>query len=547
MSLAGGGAATGRRERAAAVVSVAALAVPFAVLVLRLLFASGRVDLPDDLALIDLHTRQALHFRQQLGPFDRFGWNHPGPSYFYLLSLAYRVLGSGAKAAFVGAVVINAAAALAVVGLVRRRAGDRAGCWAAAVTGALLVMLSFTGPAATTYSEGPLGALASPWNPVAVLVPTVLVAVLAASAAAGSGLSALAAAVVASLCVQTDVSTAPLVALFLVVGAAGWALGRWRWRAEGPRGRPGPGRLALLAVAGGVLVAMWVPPLVQEVTGHPANLTLLWDFFTTSHPGQPLHFAWWATVTAEGVVFTGTGGVMGAILGLPPAHETAALAALAAGLAAAAVATWRGMVGRSPFAASLGAAGVLGVPVTVVAATHVTGYLFGYLLIWAVAVPTVSALALASVPAGSWPRHRGPGAWRLGLATAVVAAVAAGAGLTVRAVSLPPLRAADDPVVTRATTLVTRALGATGGPVFVGDNDANLIDTEEFIGLVNRLDQLGDRPRVNRFWRVQFGPGYVAADDLPVDVELYRWTPTAPSMPGYVGRAGHLAITVRHR
>ena len=90
---------------------------------MRLAAYGGRVDLADDLALIDLHTREALRWRQQVGPFDRFGWNHPGPSYFYLLTIPYRLLGSGARAAFVGATAISAAASLAVVWVVRRRRG----------------------------------------------------------------------------------------------------------------------------------------------------------------------------------------------------------------------------------------------------------------------------------------------------------------------------------------------------------------------------------------------------------------------------------------
>src|SRR5258708_3311895 len=92
----------------------AVLGIPFGVILIRFLIASGQhIYLPDDLALIDLHTREALRWRQQLGVFDHNNWNHPGPSYFYLLSLSYRVLGSGARAEYFGATLINALAALA--------------------------------------------------------------------------------------------------------------------------------------------------------------------------------------------------------------------------------------------------------------------------------------------------------------------------------------------------------------------------------------------------------------------------------------------------
>ena len=85
------------------------VAVPFAYALLRLATApTAHVSLPDDLALIDLHVRRALVWKQQLGVFDHNNWNHPGPAYFYLVSLVYRVLGSSARSLFIGAFAIQA-------------------------------------------------------------------------------------------------------------------------------------------------------------------------------------------------------------------------------------------------------------------------------------------------------------------------------------------------------------------------------------------------------------------------------------------------------
>lgn len=107
-------------------VAFAVVTVPFALALIRLLATSGRhVYLADDLALIDLHTRRALQWKQQLGVFDHNGWNHPGPTYFYLLSLVYRLLGSGARALYVGATAIDLLAALGCLAVVRRRTGSR--------------------------------------------------------------------------------------------------------------------------------------------------------------------------------------------------------------------------------------------------------------------------------------------------------------------------------------------------------------------------------------------------------------------------------------
>ena len=49
-----------------------------------------------------------------LGPYSRFVFNHPGPLYFYLLALPYRLFGGTSTLLFWGALVINAAAAVAM-------------------------------------------------------------------------------------------------------------------------------------------------------------------------------------------------------------------------------------------------------------------------------------------------------------------------------------------------------------------------------------------------------------------------------------------------
>ena len=83
----------------------------------------------------------------------------------------------------------------------------------------------------------------------------------------------------------------------------------------------------------------------------------------------------------------------------------------------------------------------------------------------------------------------------------------------------------------------------------VGDNGAGtlntrLIDTEEFIGLVNQLDQGGFHPKVNHVWKPEFGPGYLTTNHDQRQIQLYTWTPASPSKPGYVGRAGDIAAVV---
>ena len=532
------------------VLAFTVVAVPFAVAVLRLATApDGRLTLPDDLALIDLHVRRALVWKQQLGVFDHNNWNHPGPAYFYLVSLVYRVLGSSARSLFVGATLLNAGSALACVAVVRRRATPGRALWAAVWVCVLATVLAAGGASSTTYSESLLGALVSPWNPMVVLFPLLLLVLLCAGAVDRSGVSLIGALVVASFVIQTDISTAPLALALVVAAGLVWVVTRVldRRRADReavPAGGSSHGRaglvLGVLGLAG--LVLMWLPPVVQQFTNHPGNLTLIYRFFDATHPGQSLVGALWSVAAGASVLVVGPGEIMGSILGGTPSHPvlavTVALATVALAVAVAVVAARQ----RARFALGTAALTLVGCLAAVLAVTHVVGFIFGYLVVWTVVLPVAAIIGagLIRIPAPTT---------RTGLRVALCAvAILAGGTAVARVAAIPPLARAGDPHVAALADLVTPYL-VRGGQVAVGDagagtRDTQLLDTEEFIGLVNQLDRAGYRPTVNAFWKAQFGPGYLTDGNEQRMVGLSTWTSGSPSLPGYVGRVGDMAVTV---
>jgi hypothetical protein len=528
------------------------VAAPFAYAILRLATApSANLTLPDDLALIDLHVRRALVWKQQVGVFDHNNWNHPGPAYFYLVSLVYRVLGSNARSLFVASTLLNGLSATACVAVVRRRSGPARALWAAGAVCGLAAVLAGGGGSATTYSESVLGALVSPWNPTVVLFPLLLVVLLCAGAVDRSGASLAGAVLVGSFVVQTDIATLPLAAA--LVGAAGlvWlvtvvadrrgrrvpavrsAASRW-WA----RGFTGAGVVAL--------VLMWLPPALQQAANHPGNLTLVYRFFESGQQGQTATAALWSVAAAFGVVVLGPGEIMPSTLGGAPPHAAVAVAVsvatVALSLGVVAVAVRR----RLRFALGTGAAVLVGCVVAVVAVMHVVGFVFGYLAIWALVLPVAAVIGVGLVPVPGLqlrPRVRSVLCWLLCAAAVCVAVVSC-----VRVASIPPLARAGDPHVGLLGRLVTPRLPP-GGQVFVGDGgagtaDTQLLDTEEFIGLVNLLDRSGYRPTVNHVWKAQFGPGYRKTGTEPRDISLTTWTATSPTLPGYVGQVGDMAVTV---
>ena len=554
------------------VLAFGVVAVPFAVAVIRLLASPDtHVTLADDLALIDLHTRRAIRWQQQLGVFDHNGWNHPGPTYFYLLSLAYRILGSGARALFVGATLINALCAVACLGVVRRRTSSPARTlWAAFWIVWLAAVLAIVGPASVAYSESPLGGLVSPWNPMVVIFPLLLFILLGAGAMDRSALSLVGAVLVGSFVVQTNISTAPLVvvigAVALVTFVATAVRDRSTARAAptGPAARPAAERRVWLWGSAGALVfvLMWLPPVVQQLTNHPGNLTLIYRFFTAGYPGHTVRSGIDAVTAVFGILVEGPAEVMRANLAVAPNHGVVAALVTVVVLVAGSAATVVAVRQRLRFAAGLGILGLLGTAVMVVAVTRLVGHLYGYLVVWAVSVPValLIAVGMVRVPAGAAvgasagrpgpARSRTPvtslPAFRLfGCAMALVVSVV----LVVRVVAIPPLSAASDPQVGALASLVTPAL-RDNRSVFVNDSgagrstdDSQLLDVEKFIGLVNLLSVRGFHPTVNKVWRAQFGPGFEADGTEVHSIELRTWTPGSPSLPGYLGRVGDIAVT----
>ncbi|HUC35978.1 MAG TPA: hypothetical protein VMR97_02520 [Acidimicrobiales bacterium] len=546
--------------------AVASLVVPFLVAAVRIAATSGHVFLSDDLALVDLHVRDALGFHQQLGPFDRFGWNHPGPVYFYLLSIPARLIGSGAKAEFLGATLIDAAAALTTVWVVRRRCGERSALWCAGCLGLTCLVLVSTAPGATTFSESPLGALVSPWNPDVVILPLLLFAALCAASVAGSSLSLLGATLVGSFCVQTNFATLPVVAAGLAAALIGMAvravLSRRPDRSAPQltqRGRHRKIAVASLGIC--VLLLVWVPTLSQQLTGHPGNLTLIWRFFTESRPHLTLGTGLWSILAVDGALVFGLAQEMSWVLGAP---HTDALLVLAGVLVVGVLAFVTGWRHRSSFAAALGALSLLELAVCVLSVTRIVGPVYGYLVVWEIGMPVLALIGLGSAaleatapkagretpPEASVPRPQAGGAAararRLGARTIVPAVIASvfGVALTVQTAQLPALTRASDPTVALAWHLVAPRLHHSSEDIFLGDAGTDAYGLFTFFGLFDELQASGFHPRVSPFWKTQVGPRYLSNGREQLQVVLYPPSVAATRMPGYVGHTAHADIVI---
>jgi hypothetical protein len=535
--------------------AVVTLAAPFVFLLVRLLATSRHVYLIDDLAMIDLHVRDALHFQQQLGqsagaPPGGFGWNHPGPVCFYLLSLPARVLGSGAPAEFVGATLINVTSVLVTLWVVRRRAGPRAALWSAVCLGFLAFVLDFQN------GEAPFGVPTSPWNAYVVIFPMVLFVVLCAASTASSPLSLLGAVLVGSIAVQTDFSTFPLVAVLLVAATAiviGQAVSSHRHRhRDGPRPRR---TLPKSLIPGlGLLGIVWLPPLIEQFSNNPGNMTLIWRFFTAHHQPRTLGSGLWSTLAVDALLdpVQHHSSFFFAVLGHPPRNSLVILTGvLLVGVSAIVLgARW-----QMPFATTLGLLSLVGFAVVIVSVTRIVGPIHGYRVVFEIVLPVAAlvgvGVALLGMDAASVQSRRRPpnphseSASQSVLGVLVVLAVLGALLHAARIDDEPSLQSHSFNELATVWKDVSAHLQPSSHHVYVANVASSTVwGSAIFLGLFDELQAQGYHPRVSRIYEHLVGPRYVSSGDEPIRVALYGPSTSIERMPGYVGHTRDVDIVI---
>ncbi|HZJ26951.1 MAG TPA: hypothetical protein VFF40_08085 [Acidimicrobiia bacterium] len=220
---------------------------------------------PSDWALLELRVRDVGLHEVFTGPYSRFGWFHPGPLVFYLLAVPYRLLGSSSAGLMVGALGINATAAVGAV-LVARRRGISVGL---ATAVALALLMRALGP----------DFLRDPWNPHVPVLSSFLLLFLTWVAMVGDSRLLPWIAAVASFLVQTHVGFAPLAVAMAASATIGAGIAARRSASERRR------FLRMVGIAALVALVLWLPTLWGEVVTGLGNLGDIVSYFAASHPG----------------------------------------------------------------------------------------------------------------------------------------------------------------------------------------------------------------------------------------------------------------------
>ena len=491
----------GGRDRWLRLAAVVAVSIPLVLLLIPPLVHDGPYSNFGDVAATELAVQRATHLDQSVGAYSRFRWNHPGPLVFYLMAVPYRMLDGQGEALVLGALAINAVAAVWLVVLVGRRCGGRAGLATAAAVSCLYLLLS------TWF-------LTDPWTPPLLVLPASLFIVVCADLALGSRWSLAGAVAVGSYLVQTHVGMTAVVVAALGGSIAAAALSRWKRVGLRPMSRRG-GMAAMSALGIGAL--LWAPPLWQQVTGRPGNLSLLGRFFLAGGEGHTIGEA--AAAMGSGILVVPArlhlSEDVGSIAGQAPA-----LVAVVAGLVAVTALAWRR---RQWFALSLGGISLIAAAASFVSLLRVKGAIHGYLVLWNGAIllgGVVAAGILATTPSGPGA-GRPTGRSRPGLPT-VGTVVLALVMLTTTALSARDASAVDRGVGYTNVAGVTAAVGSLLDPL---DREVLVCISSDAAwsmaaGTVAALRRDGVDVRVQEHWLYIFGDALAPGGSEKVLVEL---------------------------
>jgi hypothetical protein len=424
--------------------------VPSAIWILEQPWHTGVWE--DDDATIELLTRDAGRGRHWIGPYSRFRWNHPGPIFFYAVWPVYWLSGGKPAAARLVPLFINVGCAVGIVCIVRRYFGSTP----AVIAGAGVAIIA---------AHLGTSIVASLWNPYSTIMPFALFVCLAVGAIMSGRMYLPLTAAVASFLVQTHIAYLPTVAAVVAVIMALAVREYVRYRARPAAGTPDAARVSgrwLLATAA-TAVILWTPPLIDQLTMLPGNLSLLWHFFTTEGGSHSL----------ADVIRMAAPNVSGILLRIP--------LMIAARY-------------EEPTPSLL--AKVLVVALT--AATRIVGELHAYLFTWMCAIGLLGWTALAVFVWQSLPRRSSRTVRASILASAAVLSFFATRWNVLFAESMPPMRplpyigALSDAIIETAKHDV---------PVIA-------LHDETWIwagGLLNELDRRGLAFRVPPQWTFMFG------------------------------------------
>lgn len=354
-----------------------------------------RFSMFGDYAVLEQVTRFVSSGRTLVGPYSRFGFNHPGPAYFFVIAPIYWLCGGESRGMFIATFVVNVLSVATIVVAMRLLTSR-----AHAIAAVLLIdaWLAAFGDVVTNV-----------WNPLAIALPLAAYLVLAALFARGAVAAAVPGASLGIIVAQTHVGAD------LVVIAVG-VIATIAFRAKAAH-RGACARRHLRASVG-IIVLASIPVLIDQVTSHKGNLTRLAQFFfdpASTRNSMAAAVRDWAIATSwlpNRVLHATLLGETGTPLPMswervPGTVPEGVWPTTLVRLAACACALFVALRRRDRWSSTLLLVGIGGEMLSIVALHGIIGDVFPYLLFWVSAVSAVTLLGVLSTACAAIARFRG--------------------------------------------------------------------------------------------------------------------------------------------
>ncbi len=440
-----------------------------------------------DVAMLEMHVRDVGTAHTPLiGLGGRLGADgnasHPGPVAFYLLAPVYRLLGGTYWALRASMAVMNAVAIIASLVIANRRSGRSAvlavGVWLGLleVGDGLMTLTEPFNPHLPVFWFGPF--LVAAWSVVDEdrrLFP-ILVAI-------------------ACICAQIHVSYLPLCG---AIGLYAFFFFARSWHRAANRAESRE-HLRLFITSVAIAVVLWLPPIIEQLTRSPGNLTTVVDYF--AHPPErEQSLGLWngiqTSVANLDLAYLAYGLSSPGVFRewIDPWPQATHGAPVLAVWALVALATWK----RVPELRRLHVLLLVSFLVFVVAVSRILGFPMPYLLFpgWAIGmgilVVTMAAVLVACTRTWQAPRvARGTSLVALAVLLGCMARLAVTAP---EAIPPDPARAAQlallAPKVAEGLRLRRGAATGESGRYFIKSSSAMPYDGQVF-GLLNELERSG--------------------------------------------------------
>ena len=226
-----------------------------------------------DQAIIQLQADDIPGRIPLVGVYSRLGFHHPGPLLYLIAAPAVRLFGG--PGLVVTAAVVAVACLCGLLFVLHRRGGM------------LLFVLGVVLAVVLTRSMS-LDVL-SMWNPYVLIVPFALSVALTWSVWCRDWRALPWLALVGSFVAQAHLGLAPAMAFLFGSAIFVVVMSGIRSRRSAPAstgGSPRPPRLALISAA--VLLIVWLPPIIEQLTVDPGNLSSILDAGSSSRNGPRL-------------------------------------------------------------------------------------------------------------------------------------------------------------------------------------------------------------------------------------------------------------------